>query len=320
MILAIFLVSLFAISAVSAEDNVTTDDENYNARIIAKDINQEYDPINGNTVLFNIVDRGGKAIDDAEPTVKYDDRRAKVVYDDDHYFSKKQGTYYLDKDAEIGNHKVMITLDTPNYSAKPVFINVKITKMASKMSLKKYVTTNNQYAVMKATVKDRFDDNIDEGKVIFKVNGKSYSVNIKNGIAVKKIKLNKAKTYTYKATFTAKNYMTKTSSSKLYIKKAKKQYVLKIRNPKIKKTFKVKLPYRKYVKILNAKNNGKYGYADVDTGIKRPPEWGGGHYYVGLSTKDKYHTYHGYDLADYVFLRASSYLCLKKINLYTANF
>ena len=106
MILAIFLVSLFAISAVSAEDNVTTDDENYNARIIAKDINQEYDPINGNTVLFNIVDRGGKAIDDAEPTVKYDDRRAKVVYDDDHYFSKKQGTYYLDKDAEIGNHYI----------------------------------------------------------------------------------------------------------------------------------------------------------------------------------------------------------------------
>ncbi len=149
MILVIFIVSLFAISAVSAEDNVTTDDENYNARIIAKDINQEYDPINGNTVLFNIVDMGGKAIDDAEPIVKYDDRRAKVVYDDDHYFSKKQGTYYLDKDAEIGNHNVMITLDTPNYSAKPVFINVKITKMASKMSLKKYVTTNNQYAVMK---------------------------------------------------------------------------------------------------------------------------------------------------------------------------
>ncbi len=114
--------------------------------------------------------------------------------------------------------------------------------------------------------------------------------------------------------------MTKTSSSKLYIKKAKKQYVLKIRNPKIKKTFKVKLPYKKYVKILNAKNKGKYGYADVDTGIKRPPEWGGGHYYVGLSTKDKYHTYRGYDLADYVFLRASSYLCLKKINLYITNF
>lgn len=80
------------------------------------------------------------------------------------------------------------------------------------------------------------------------------------------------------------------------------------------------MPYKQYVKILNAKNRNKFGYASVDTGIKRPPEWGGGHYYVGLSTKDEYFTYYDYELGDYVFLRALSYLYIKKINLYTANF
>ena len=320
MISVIFIVGFLAISAVSADDNITSAFDDYNARIIAKDVSREYDPVEANTVLFRIVDMDGKAVDDAKPTATYDNKKVDVIYDYEHYFSSKHGTYYIDRVPELGNHKVKITLDSPNYSAKPVLINVKITKMPTKLALKKYVTTNKEYAVMKATVKDRFGDIVDEGKVIFKVNGKSYSAKVKDGVAVKKIKLSKAKTYNYKATFSAKNYVTKTASSKLYIKKAKKYYTLKIRNPKIKKTFKVKLPYKQYVKILNAKNKNKFAYASVDTGIKRPPEWGGGHYCVGLSTKDVYFTYYDYDLADYVFLRASSYLCIKKVNLYTANF
>lgn len=319
MILVIVLVSLFAISAVSASDNATSDGQSYNAKIVAKDLNEDYDELNGNTMLFYIKDLNGKPINDAKPTVTYDNKKINAIYDEDHYFSEKQGTYYLDRDPEIGSHKVKITLNTSKYQAKPVFMNVKINKVTPKLTLKKYVTTDNRYAVMKATVKDKYGDGIDGGIVKFKVNGKTYSVKVKNGVAVKKIKL-RAKTYTYRATFTSKYFKTKTTTSKLYIKKTKKYYTLKITNPKIKRTFKVKLPYKQYVKILNAKNQNKYGYADVDTGIKRPPEWGGGHYYVGLSTKDKYHTYHGYDLADYVFLRASSYLYIKKVNLYTANF
>ena len=319
MILVMFLVSLFAISAVSAGDNATSDEQSYNAKIVAKDLNEEYDEINGNTIIFSIKDLNGKPIKDAKPTVTYDNKKVKAVYDDDQYFSEKQGTYYLDRDPEIGMHKVKITLNTSKYQAKPVFMNVKITKVTPKLTLKKYVTTDNRYAVMKATVKDKYGDTIDWGIVKFKVNGKTYSVKVKDGVAVKKIKL-KAKTYTYRATFTSKYCKTKTSTSKLYIKKTKKYYTLKITNPKIKKTFKVKLPYKQYVKILNAKNRNKFGYASVDTGIKRPPEWGGGHYCVGLSTKDEYFTYYDYELGDYVFLRASSYLYIKKVNLYTANF
>lgn len=319
MILVIFIVSLFAISAVSANDNATATADNYNARIIAKDITEEFDSENGNSILFNIVDLNGNAIYDAKPKVTYDNKKVGVFCDDEHYFSKKPGTYVLDRDPKIGTHKVKIELNTTKYLAKSVFINVKITDKTAKLTLKKYVTTDSNYAFMKATVKDSHNQKIDGGTVKFKVNGKTYSVKVNNGVAIKKIKL-RAKTYTYKATFTSKNYLTKTVSSKLYIKKTKSYYTLKIRNSKIQKTFKVSLPYKKYVKLLTAKNNGRFGYAEIDTGISRPPDWGGGHYCVGLSTNDNYLTHYDYELGDYLFLRASSYLCLKKINLYTANF
>lgn len=329
IILTCLLLLIFGVATVSAEENTTdggsdeiniNDVNGYNARIIAKDISEEYDPYAGNNMIFSIEDLNGNPIEDAKPTVTYDNKKVDAILDGEHDFSKKSGTYFLDRDPDVGNHKVKIQLNTSKYRAEPVSFNVKISKIATKLTLKKYVTTTNEYVILKAIVKDKYGDEICEGKVKFKVGGKTYSVKVKDGVATKKIRLNKAKTYTYTAKFTGPFYKTKTASSKLYIKKTKKYYTLKITNPKIQRTFKVQLPYKQYVKVLNAKNKGKYGYACIDTGIKRPPEWGGGHYNVGISTKDKYFTYYDYELGDYLFLRASSYLCIKKINLYTANF
>lgn len=318
--LAIIIFALFAVSAVSANDNVTVDTENYNAQIIAEDMSEEYNP-SGNDILFNIEDLNGTPIEDAQPTVTYDNKKIRAGYDSEHYYSPNLGTYVLDIDPDAGIHKVKIELNTSKYLAKPVMMNVKIDKIPTKLSLKKYVTTTKEYAILKATVKDSYGDKVDAGKVKFKVNGKTYSVYVKNGVATKKIKLKKAKTYTYTATFTSKNYKTKTASSKLYIKQTKNYYNLKITNTAIHKTFKAKLSYKKYVKILNAKNNGKYAIADVFTGIKRPEEYGGGYYSVGLSTKDEYFTHYGYELGDYIYLYGGGgYKQLKKINLYTANF
>lgn len=319
IIILTLIIGLFSISAVSANDNVTVGGEVYNAKIIAEDMSEEYDSL-GNDILFKIQDFDGNPIEDAEPKVTYDKKLIRAGLDSDHYYSDDLGTYVLDVDPDAGKHNVRIELNTIKYRAEPVFMKVQITKMPVKLTLKKYVTTTKEYAVLKATVNDQYSNKLYEGKVNFKVNGKIYSVNVKNGVATKKIKLSKAKTYIYTAKFIAKNYKSKTASSKLYIKKAKSYYTLKIRNPKIDRTFKVKLSYRKYVQILNAKNKGKFGYASVNTGIKRPMEWGGGFYHVGLSTNDNYFTLFDYDLGDYVFLRESSYLFIKKINLYTANF
>lgn len=325
---SMLLLLIFSFGIVAAHENNTevisdaavSNNGDYNAQIIVKNTSYEYRTYNGNEILFSLKDLDGNPITDANPKVTYDNKKIRAFHDSEDYFSQGAGTYVLDVDPNAGNHKIKIELNSSKYSAEPVLFNVNIIKTATKLTLSKYVTTTNEYAILKATVKDKYGYKIYEGKVKFKINGKTFTVNVKNGVATKKIKLNKAKTYTYTATFSSTNYKTKTASSKVYIKKTKKYYTLKIRNSNLNKNFKVKISYKQYLKILNAKNKGTYGYVDVDTGIKRPPEWGGGHYYVGLSTNDDYFTYYGYEKGDYVFLRASSYLEIKKVNLYTANF
>ena len=64
-----------------------------------------------------------------------------------------------------------------------------ITKVTPKLTLKKYVITDNRYAVMNATVKDKYDDTIGGGIVKFKVNGRTYSVNVKEVFQLKKSNL-----------------------------------------------------------------------------------------------------------------------------------
>lgn len=296
-------------------DNATSDD-GYNAEIVVEDVTREF--LSDEEFRIEIYDLDGNPIDDASPVISFD---SKHEYEDLSY-NEGSGEYYFFNYyyPKVGTHKVQFKLDDGYYKAKPAVMNVKITKAPVELKLKKYVTTTKEYAVLKARAYSN-DNIIYDGTVTFKINGKTYKakINQDTGYATKKIRLTKAKTYTYTATFKGNGFKTKTASSKIYIKKAKKHYTLKVRNPKINRNFQVKLPYKQYVKILNAKNKAKLGYADVDTRIKRPPEWGGGHYYVGLSTNDDYFTYHGYDKGDYIFLRASSYLVVKKINLYTYN-
>lgn len=58
---------------------------------------------------------------------------------------------------------------------------------------------------------------MDEGYVKFKINGKTFNVNVKNGIAKKKILLSKAKTYYYTAKFVSKYYKSELSTSKVVV-------------------------------------------------------------------------------------------------------
>ena len=142
----------------------------------------------------------------------------------------------------------------PYYRANPVTINVKISKSPVKISTKTYYSNTKQYSILKAVVKDDDDEPIDEGKVKFNVNGKSYYANVKNGVATKKIKLTKAKTYTYSATYIGNGHYkdSKKSSSKIYVYSSSKNA----------RTFSVKgykftLTQNQYNKLINAKNTGK---------------------------------------------------------------
>ena len=310
LILVLIFLVFISVSAVSAADNATdvvSDGDDYDAEIVAEDYTADYQ---SNDQLYFDLDPEGVINEDVRFNM-VDQKTGNVV--GLAYYVDGQGYGFVD--ADVGNYNVTITpVETTPYKIKPATINVKIAKAPVKVTAYKWVSTTKQYATLKVVVRDEeCNAPVQEGTVKFTINGKTYTVKVKNGVATKRIKLTNAKTYTYKATFSSKNFKSKTVSSKVYVKKAKSYYILKYGK------YSVRLYYSKYVKLLDAKNNRKYGYADVDTGIKRPPEIGGGHYYVGISTHDEYFTYYGYPMHDYIFLRASSYLGLKKVDLYTLN-
>jgi len=287
------------------------DDAPLKIKLVSKNVTMYYDDVTAE-ITVHALDENGKHISGLNVLMNGAEG---PDYDD------KEGYQFLIDYLPVGTHKFQISLDEEEYVADPIDVQVKILKSTPTLTAKKWVSTTKQYSYLKVYVRDSNGDYVDEGTVKFTINGKSYSVKVRDGVATKKIKLTKAKTYKYKATFTGKNFKSKSTTSHVYVKKTKKYYTLKIRNPKIKKTFKVKLSYKKYVQVLKAKNNNKLCVADVFTGIKRPEDYGGGYYSVGLSVNDDYHTHYGYAKGDYIYLYGGGgYLCLKKVNLYTANF
>lgn len=135
-----------------------------------------------------------------------------------------------------------------------------VNKANIKLKTYKLISTTKLHFKLKAIVKDTSGNKINEGLVKFKINGKTYNVKVKNGVATKKIKLSKSKTYKYKATFSSQNYNTKSVSSKVIVKKAKKWYKYKYGK------LVGKISYKQYTKLLKAYNNGEYKDITVKTG------------------------------------------------------
>ena len=85
-------------------------------------------------------------------------------------------------------------------------------KIVVKQSVAKVTTKNSKTNVVKPIilkaiiVKKSNGESIDEGYVKFKINGKTFKVNVWNGVAKKKIILSKANTYYYTAKFVSKYY------------------------------------------------------------------------------------------------------------------
>ena len=241
------------------EDSIKSDvlkdsddfDEGYTAKIIARNTTQKY---NGdNEVVVKIVDSDNEIIDGAD------------VFINDHYIPTydEEGKYYFYFDFNPGNHKLKITLEDNYYTAKPVFINLKIlkSKFMGKIKCKTYWGTNKGKVTMKASA---YDDELMEyvnGYITFKVNGKSYKVKTKNGVATKTIRIKKAGTFTYTAQFTNDKYSSSVvGKGKLYVySTSKKARTFKIKN------YKVVVPVNKYIKLVNVKNTGKFIYIHLKT-------------------------------------------------------
>lgn len=221
-------------------------DDDQKIKIMADDIDLYYSTAYG--YIVSLVDQYGSSVDDVdELKVIYDDGQEEIgEYDDD-------GIFLFNMDT-IGNRKATIILSDSYYVADPVTINVKISKSPVKITTKTYYSNTKQYSILKAIVKDTDGEPIEEGKVKFDINGKSYYANVKNGVATKKIKLTKAKTYTYSATYLENDHYkgSKVSYSKIYVYSSSKNARTFRLNG-----YKFTLNQYQYNKLINAKNTGK---------------------------------------------------------------
>lgn len=231
LLVLVFLVFI-GISAVSANENttdvVTAEDggqdvleksNDKKAVIHANDYSSYYG--SGKKITVKVNDNHGKPLKNVRVAIvfntgthgfKHTDRNGKV------YFNVKQNAGY---------HKANIYLKDSFYVCDDVDIGVKVTKAPVKLSVSKIKSKTNKYTTLKAVVKNKKGSKVTQGIVKFKINGKTYSAKVKKGVAAKKIKLKKAKTYTYKAVFSAKNYKSKSASSKVIVKKHIKRYYYK---------------------------------------------------------------------------------------------
>lgn len=202
----------------AVEDNaekLTATAKPVKAKIYAKSFTTHFDSTK--SLKVQVKDKAGKPLRDVYVKVKFSKST--------HYgYTNSKGNYYTLVPETAGNHKATISLDDRGYTAKAIRINVKITKAPVKIAAKRIKTDSASKFKLMAVVKDKYGYLIDAGFVKFKINGKTYKVKVNNGVAVKKLKIKNAKTYTYKATFSSKNYKTKSASSKVTVKKV---YVLK---------------------------------------------------------------------------------------------
>jgi hypothetical protein len=105
----------------------------------------------------------------------------------------------------VGTCTVTYSSYYPFISAAAVKKTIVINKAPVTVTASKVSAYQGYKVTLKATVKSN-GKNVNEGTVTFKINGKSYKVAVKNGVAKKTLKLSKAKKYKYTATFNGNNY------------------------------------------------------------------------------------------------------------------
>jgi len=223
------------------EEDIEDDDEDLqHAEIIETTIYDDDDLFtqfyDGQMFSCKIKDFTG-FVDDAD--VYLEDENGNIY---EGYYDQDLNEYWFDFRLPVGNHSITLFLDDGWYIAEPITHNscILAEKFDGKVSCKSYYGTAKNTLTMKAIVTNYFEER-EDGIVTFKVNGKSYMVKTKNGVATKKIKINKAGTFTYTATFKSENYLSSGSGkAKLYVYSTSK----KARTIKIKK-YKIIIPIKK---------------------------------------------------------------------------
>lgn len=179
----------------SSDENATTE-----GVIKSSDLKTEYH--SGKTIKTTITDKTtGKGI---STTLKVQFIKNGKIAKEASYKTDSNGVAYITTALPVGKYVVKITHDDTkdNVTATSVSKVLSILKTTTKVTAKKATAYKGYKITLKAVLsKTKNGKKVNEGKVKFKVNGKTYTVKVKNGVATKKIKLTKVKTYKYTAQF-----------------------------------------------------------------------------------------------------------------------
>ena len=193
-----------------------------NAAISANNYNSNY--MSGAGMYARLTDSvTGKALSALSVKVVFTKGKTSVTR---YYTPNSNGEISFVPPVGVGTWSVTIT-PAQSHITGSVVKTATIKKSKVSVKAKKVTEYKGYKTTLKATVKSN-GKNVNEGKVTFKINGKSYKANVKNGVATKKIKLNKIKKYKYTAKYNGNANLAKS-------KKAKANAVLKKRlNVKVK--------------------------------------------------------------------------------------
>ena len=169
-----------------------------------------------------------------------------------YYSPNSNGYFSFVPPVGVGTWTVTFSSGESFITATSIQRTATIKKSSVSVKAKKVVEYKGFKIKLKATVKSN-GKNVNEGKVAFKINGKTYKVNVKNGVATKKIKLKKVKKYKYTAKYLGNANLYKS-------KKVSKAKAIMKNRQKVKITFKKPVVYTGQVKkiVIKIKSKGKY--------------------------------------------------------------
>ena len=202
-----FAPGTYVLGAVNYDDNVVMDTAvlrvSGTAVINANDYNSYYN--SGAKMTVKMTDQAtGKPITSSYITVKFTNKKTKKTVTKT-YLMNSNGQASFTPPVGAGTWTVEYSSADADINANVVQKTATITKPAVKIKAFKVTEYKGFKIKLKAKVTSG-GKKVNEGKVTFKINGKTYTAAVKKGIATKKVKLNKVKTYKYTSKFKGANY------------------------------------------------------------------------------------------------------------------
>ena len=202
-----FAPGIYVLGAVNYDDNVIKDTAvlmvSGTATITATDYSSYY--YSGAMTTVKMTDRvTGKPLTSSYITAKFTNTKTKKTVTKS-YLLNSYGQASFIPPVGVGTWTVQYSSGAGSITAGTVQKTVTITRGTVKIKVYKVTEYKGFKTKLKAKVTSN-GKNVNEGIVTFKINGKTYKANVKNGIATKKVKLKKVKTYKYSAKYSADNF------------------------------------------------------------------------------------------------------------------